>query len=181
MIPSRFRSEILAVILVTTWVNGVGAQEIGASLADLKGLSRGEPHVIVTNTSGQQFRGRISDASESLLSVRIGREVRQFDRAEVREVRVRREDSLVNGALIGAAAGGGATSLIFLDNECRDDPVCYAAVGIYAGIGALAGLGLDALIHRQVVVYSVPPPQRIVSMAPMMEGGRRGVRLMISF
>jgi hypothetical protein len=159
------------------------AQPVASSLAELKGLASAESKVTVTDTKGQKFRGTIADASESLLSLRIGSDIRRFDAADVQSVRVRKEDSLANGALIGAAVGGGLTSLLFLDNECRDDPVCYAAVGVYAGIGALAGLGIDALIHGTVVAYSGPPPgaQRLFTVAPMVARGRRGVWLTIAF
>ena len=85
--------------------------------------------------------------------------------------------------LIGAAAGGGLSSLMFLDNECRDDPVCYTALAVYAGLGALAGLGIDALIHRDIVVYTAPSlsAQRAYIVAPLLERGRNGVRLTIAF
>jgi hypothetical protein len=160
-----------------------GAQPVASSLAELKGLASGEAKVTVTDSNGQEFRGTIADASESLLSLRIGRDIRRFDAADVRSVRVRKEDSLANGALIGGAIGGGLTSLLFLDNECRDDPGCYAAVAVYAGIGALAGLGIDALVHGTVVVYTAPASgaQRRFTVAPMVAHGRKGVLLTIAF
>ena len=72
---------------------------------------------------------------------------------------------------------------MFLDNECRDDPACYTALAVYAGIGALAGLGIDALIHRDVVVYTAPPPsaQRAFTVAPFVARGRSGVRSTITY
>jgi hypothetical protein len=160
-----------------------GAQPAASSLAELKGLASVESKVTVTDTKGQEFRGTIADASESLLSLRIGSDIRRFDVADVRLVRVRKEDSLANGALIGAGVSGGLTSLLFLDNECRDDPACYGAVAFYAGVGALAGLGIDALIHGSVVAYTAPPPggTRLVTVAPMVARGRRGVWLTIAF
>ena len=109
----------------------------------------------------------------------MGRELRCFDAVDVDSVRVRKEDSLANGALIGAAVGSGLTSLIFLDNECRDDPSCYASVAVYGGIGAAAGLIVDALIHRNLVVYAAPSRRGpLLAVGPM---GLKGVRLTIRF
>ena len=97
-------------------------------------------------------------------------------------MRLRKGDSLINGALIGAAMGGGLTSLLFLDNECRDDAACYGAVAAYGGAGALAGLAVDAMIHRTVVVYAAPPGTRqSFTATPIVARRRAGVRLTIGF
>lgn len=180
---SQFRSRLFALVFALTCASFASAQPAASSLEDLKILENTNSRVTVTDTSGREFRGTVVDASDSLLSLRIGSAIRRFAAAEVRSVRVRKEDSLVNGALIGAAVGGGLTSLMFLDNECRDDPACYAAVAVYAGAGALAGLGIDALIHRSVVLYTAPAPgtRRVFTVAPLLVRGRNGVRLSIAF
>ena len=98
---------------------------------------------------------------------------------DVAAIRVRQEDSLLNGALIGAAVGGGLTSLIFLDNECRVAPECYGALAFYTGIGATAGLIVDAWRHGSRTVYAAPSGRgRRLTVAPM---GSRGVRLTLLF
>lgn len=182
MKSTRLRAGLLGLAFAMVSAT-VGAQPVAPSLAELKGLASAESRVTVTDTKGQEFRGTIVDASESMLSLRIGRDIRRFDAPDVRSVRVRKEDSLANGALIGAAVGGGLTSLSVLDNECRDDPACYVAVAVYAGIGALAGLGIDALIHGTVVAYSAPPPgaRHLFTVAPMVTRGRTGVCLTLAF
>ena len=135
--------------------------------------------VTLTDGNGHEFRGTIADVSESRLCLQIGREFRCFEAVDVGSVRVRKEDSLANGALIGAAVGSGLTSLIFLDNECRDDPSCYAAVAFYGGIGAAAGLIVDAFIHGSLVVYAAPSREGpVLTVGPM---GLKGVRLTIVF
>ena len=183
MRSARLCSGFLSLALALMWASATGAQPIAASLGELKGLGSAKSTVTVTDTKSQEFRGTIADASELFLSLRIGSEIRRFAAAEIRSVRVRKEDSLANGALIGAAVGGGLTSLMFLDNECRDDPVRYQAVAVYAGLGALAGLGIDALIHGNVVVYAAPAlgAQHILTLAPIVARGRRGVQLMVEF
>ena len=177
----RCRSALVSLALAVTSAGVASAQPAAASLEDLKSLERAT-RVTVVDTQLRRFQGTIDDASESLLLLRTGSEIRRFEAAEIRSVHVRREDSLVNGTLLGAAVGGGSTSLLFLDNECRDDPVCYKAVVVYAGLGALAGLVIDALIHGTTVVYSAASQsQRPLRVVPMSGGGRRGIGVMIRF
>ncbi len=181
MRPARFRRGMLGLALTLAWASGADAQGLASSLAELAELGHTKT-VIVTDTTGREFRGTMADASESLVSLWIGSQVRSFAAADIRSVRTRKEDSLANGALIGAALGGGLTSLQFLDNECRDDPVCYETTAVYAGLGALAGLGIDALIHASVVVYSAPSGAGpSVTAAPVVANGRRGVRVTVAF
>ena len=179
----RFRSGLLGAVFGLMCASAAGAQQVGVSLEELEILATTDSRVTVTDRNGREFRGTVADASETLLSLRIAGAIHRFGVGDVRTVRVRKEDSLVNGALIGAAIGGGLTSLIFLDNECRDDPGCYAAVAVYASVGALAGLGIDALIHRDVVVYTAPAPgaQGAFTVAPFVARGRGGLRLTIAF
>src|SRR5262245_26336602 len=175
--------EAAAVVIGPSCARPAGAQQPVSSLEELKVLQNTSSSVTVTDTKGQDFRGTVTDASPTQLSLRIGNATRQFPVADVRSVRVRREDSLANGALIGLAVGGGLASLIFLDNECHDDPECYTIVAFDAGIGPLAGLGIDALIHRHAVVYSAPASgaRPAVTVAPLIARGKTGVRLTVAF
>jgi len=180
---SRIARIAGGMIVALAWGSSVHAQQVVSSLDELQPLRDTKAKVTVTDASGHEFRGIIAEASRTQLSLRLGSETRQFAADDVRSVRVRKEDSLLNGALIGAGVLGGLTSLIFLDNECRSDPSCYTAVAVYAGAGALAGLGIDAMIHRQVVVYTASRSngQRAFTVAPWAARGRTGVRVSIAF
>ena len=164
-------------LAVLTRAATASAQPAATSLQQLLHLGT-EKRVTVTDANGRDVRGTIADVSQSRLCLRIGRESRCLDAVDIDSVRVRKEDSLANGALIGAAVGAGVTSLIFLDNECRDDPSCYAAVAFYGGIGAAAGLIIDALIHGSVVVYTAPSRKALLTVRPT---GMMGVRLTLTF
>src|SRR5687768_4820878 len=102
-----FRSGMLGPVLVLAWAGGAAAQPAASSLEQLKALVPAHSKVTLTDTQGHEFRGTIDDASESGLSLRIAGAIRRFDAADVSTVRVRKNDSLVNGALIGAAVTGG--------------------------------------------------------------------------
>jgi len=178
---ARIRSAILSFALPVAWASGASAQPAVKSLEDLKALGAARTVTVVDDRSNQ-FQGTIADASESRLVLRTLGRMREFQAADVREVRVRKDDSLKNGAVIGAAVGGGLTSLAFLDNECHDDPACYKAVVVYAGLGALAGAAIDALIHGTTVLYHAPPrSDRLLTLAPMTGAGRRGIAVMVRF
>jgi len=177
----RVRAVTLGATLALAWASMAGAQTSVASLEDLQALGSAKT-VTVIDTHAQKFQGTIADASESVLWLRIGNQIRRFQAAEIRTVNVRKEDSLKNGALLGAAVSGGLSSLMFLDNECRDDPVCYKALGVYTAAGALVGLAIDAMIHGTTVVYRArSQPPHLVSVVPIAGGGRRGVELTIRF
>jgi hypothetical protein len=160
-------------LLIST---AAGAQPVATTFDQLQRLAS-DRTVIVTDGTGHRFRGRLATVTESQLCVQIRPGLRCFDAPDVATVRVRNEDSLANGAFIGAAVGGGLTSLIFLDNECRDDPSCYGAVAFYGGVGAAAGLIVDALIHSSTVVYTANRGPT-VTLRPM---GLKGLRLTILF
>jgi hypothetical protein len=174
---------MLGPALVLAWGSCAAAQPAASSsLERLKAVVPADSKVTVTDTQGQEFRGTMHDASESGLWLTIDGAIRRFEATDVSSVRVRTSDSLVNGALIGAAVSGGLSSLMFLDNECHTDPVCYQAVAVYAGLGAVVGLGVDALIHRNVVVYTGRPRgQSRFAVAPILARGGRGMRLTLSF
>ena len=176
------RWGVLGVIAGLICAGSAGAQQV-SSLEALQVLANTNTRVTVTDNKGQAFRGTVVDVSERQLGLRIAGAVHQFPVGDIRSVRARKEDTLRNGALIGAAIAGGLTSLVFLDNECRDDPACYAGVAIYTGLGALAGVGVDALIRREVLVYAGPAPAAptVFTVSPFVVRGRRGVRLTIEF
>ena len=181
MTSVRFRSTLVSFALAVTSAGVASAQPAVASLADLKSL-QSATKVTVVDRQRRRLQGTIADASESLLVLRVGREIRRFDAGEIQSVHIRKQDSLVNGALFGAAVGGGLTSLLFLDNECRDDPACYKATAAYAGVGALVGLAIDALIHRTTAIYNAPPPgQRRLQVVPLAGGGQQAIGVMIRF
>jgi hypothetical protein len=170
-------------LVVLGCASAASAQQITSSLEAFKAFANTDSTVTVTDRNGRQYRGIVADASQALLSLKTGDTIHQFAAADISSVRVRKEDPLTNGALIGAALCGGATSLLFLDNECRDDPSCYQAVAVYGGLGAVAGLGIDRLIHGDLLVYTAAASgaERVFRLEPIVARGRNGVRLTIGF
>jgi hypothetical protein len=173
---------LLTAILVGVAASAAAAQPAAESLDELKALAGGST-VTVTDRAGRTFRGTIAEASAGELRLRVGADIRRFAAADVGAVRVRARDSLANGALIGALVGGGLTALVFLDNECRDDPACYQAVAAYAGVGAAVGLGADALIRDELLLYAAPRETAplALTVAPILGPSRTGLRIRLAF
>jgi hypothetical protein len=139
--------------------------------------------VTVLDQTGTRSRGRIIDVRTDQLVIDTGGSARSWSADELREIRRRTKDSVLNGAIIGAAISGGLTSLAYLDNECRGDPVCAKAVVVYAVLGAAAGAGIDALIHANRLIYRKAGDRATWSVAPVLsiDTRRAGVQLSIGY
>ena len=186
MVPARSARTIQMAVALTFAVilpAPVRAQQPVSSLEELKVLQSTNSPTIVTDTTGREFRGALVEASRAGLSLRVGGKTQPFAVADVRSVRVRKEDSLANGALIGLVVSAGLSSLIFLDNECHDDAACYVGVALNSGLGALTGTAIDALIHRHVVVYTAPASggRTGLTVAPVAMRTGAGVRVTLAF
>jgi hypothetical protein len=159
------------------------AQRLTSTLDQLSLVVSKGDLVTVQDQSGTQTRGKIVEVRTDRVVIDIEDNVRTWSADELREVRKRTKDSVLNGAIIGAAIGGGLTSLAYLDNECRGDPICAKAVVVYAAIGAAAGAGIDALIRANRVIYRRSDGRMswIVAPAFSVEQRRAGVQLSIGY
>ena len=161
------------------------AQELAGSFDQLRVLVKPGDTITVVDDSGQRVQGKVSSLSDSALSLTVSGTPRQFLSTEVNTIEKRGPDSLKNGALIGLAIGGGigAAGMIALA-ATADDPGPFVAVGVlmYGGIGAGIGAGFDALIEGRRVIYARSGSARTtLTVAPMLGGSRKGVRVSLRF
>jgi hypothetical protein len=88
--------------------------------------------------------------------------------------RAQGRDSLLNGAVIGAAAGAGAG--VAFTHAGRDSDLGFSQYAdgglVFGALGAGVGVGVDALLDR---VSSGPGAPRRVRIAPTVWRGVRGV------
>jgi hypothetical protein len=123
-------------------------------------VQRLEPgtRVSVTDAGGTEVRGRVSSLSASSLTLNVAEALRQFDPADVRDVR-RDGDPLWNGLAIGA--GVGVLGAALPDNRCSGQPprcddkqvperVTFAVVAITTGIA------VDAWRRDRRSLYGAP-------------------------
>ena len=132
-----------------------------AALAQDRTASRAAPfhtseEVIVTqSTSGQELRGHIVELSPTTLAMLVNGTRIDLPLESVLRIDSR-NDSVKNGAAIGAAVMGGYTAL-----GCGlgfgDTAYCVTYLIVNTGAGALLGAGIDALHKGRTTIYSKPP------------------------
>ena len=162
------------------------AQAIATSFDQLAVLVKPGDKVSVVDASGREAKGRIGTLSRDAMILVTEAGPRQLREGDVATIRQRRGDSLLNGAIIGAAAGTAyfvTLSMHLWDSDGGDVivPTLVAGGVIFAGLGAGAGVGLDALITRRQVIYQKPAGASRVSVVPLVGPGRRGAAVSVKF
>ena len=151
---SRQRTSVTTAALLVMCATSAWAQPPVSSFSRLKDRLVIGQEITVTDSSGGRAVGRLSDMSDTFLHLLVDTDTRTFTAEDTRRVQQRRSDSLINGLLIGAAAGAGYGLYWYLrdPNECSNS-VCASDLAIGAGIGAVIGLAIDAAIKENVTVY----------------------------
>ena len=152
----------LALAFALAQAPAAAAQQSRARALDdwsaLRTLSRGQK-IVVRTKDGDRLTGRFDSASDLLLNYEEdnGRKV-SLTRESVKLVQLNRGKSRLNGALLGAAIGGGGGLTLGGWAYAQDDfnasiiaaPALLGA-GIGAGIGAALGKG-----NKNETVYEAP-------------------------
>jgi hypothetical protein len=138
--------------------------------------------VWITDPRGQEEKSRIVDVSGDVVTTAVGEDIRRLRTTDVRRVRVRHSDSVINGALIGAgvavASGLALCSLTEPWANCRDDVGPMLRIG---ALGAGVGIGIDALIRGRKTIYDAAQGSVRLHATPLVIGRKKGVRVMLSF
>lgn len=130
-----------------------------------------EEVIVIQSGSGEEFRGRLVELSPTTLGLLVNG--KRVDLPLESVVRIDgRNDSLKNGALIGAAVMGGLS--VVGCQGFNSGAQCAAGVILNTGIGALIGTGIDALRKGRTTIYSKPAA---VAVAPSGRGARVQVKL----
>ena len=174
------------VIVVLLSGNRVDAQGVASSFDQLTVLVKPGDKIRVVDATGTPAEGRIEALSRDKLTLMTEVGARQFGELDVATIRQRRGDSLKNGAIIGAVAGATyyVTLLaIFWDVDGGEPIASTAWIGglLFSGMGAAAGVGIDALITRRQVIYQKPAVESRIRVAPLIDRGRRGARVIVTF
>lgn len=167
------RGLVFAASLILIPAAGVAlAQTIATSFNDLPALIKPGDTVFVTDVKGRSLTGRIGELMPTSLELTARRRapdgtepfvtVARFSEPDVRQIRVQRPDSVVNGTLIvglGVALGIAAlpAAAIFCNPNYEDGmplSTCLSFLGIVGGIGAGTGVAIDAArVERRMVYY----------------------------
>jgi len=158
---------LLLILALSLAPRAARAQTTVTSLADLRQVLKNGQTIVVTDASGQRFKGKLRDVSTSPPSlVILTPGPRTFPEGSIAEIRT--TDSVLNGALIGGAIGTGLAVWDYLidPSEPGNGPIFAVAIGLGTAIGA----GIDALIDG-----------RRVTIAPIGGRDRRGVQVSVRF
>jgi hypothetical protein len=136
----------------------------------------------ITESSGHEYKATILNVSGHIVTVTAGRQTRSLSTADVRRVRVRQSDSLMNGALIGAgsavASGLWFCTLMESWENCRDDSGSIAAI---TALGAGIGVAIDALLRDRRTLYEAGTSSTELRIAPMLAPHARGLQIALRF
>jgi hypothetical protein len=166
-----------------TWVE---AQEVASSFDQLSVLVKPGDKITVVDVNGRETKGQIGKLSRDALILVTSAGPRQLGDADVATISQRRDDSVVNGAIIGAVAGTAyflTAAALLRDSDGGDVIIPTAVAGglLFAGLGAAAGAGIDALISRRQVIYRKPAGRSGISISPVFGHGRRGAAVTVTF
>ncbi len=176
----------LVCVLLCAGGTSVHAQEIASSFEQLAVLVKPGDKITLVDVTGQETNGRIGKLSADALILVTSAGSRQLGEVDVAAITQRRDDSLKNGAIIGAVAGAAyyATAAALFAGIDEGEVIIHTAIAggvLFAGLGAAAGVGIDALISSRQVIYQKPAGRSTVSVSPMFGHGRRGAAVRVRF
>lgn len=186
----RHYSAVVLAVVFWCGISGpsqVSAQQV-SSFEQLQLLVKPGDKIEVIGTDGQSSKGKIESLTPAKLRLAIKGSVRDYAQKDALLIKQKRSDSLANGAIIGAVAGGGLTGGLFIaycsGGECDGEAgSVVAATLIYAGLGAAIGVGVDAMFKHRQTIYKSPEQTALKSLrvAPIFTDGRKGAVMRVSF
>lgn len=142
--------------------------------------------VRITDSSGALVQGKLIDLTPTTVRVKAGWSVKELRKSDIREIQKRKEDSVLNGALIGLGVGLAAGAATAYGTCSHPDSECEAiANAVFIPIGAGGGLAAGALIDRSMhkfeTVFRSRTSARSWFVAPVLAKERRGVTIVVRF
>jgi hypothetical protein len=149
---TRSVSAALGVVLAGCLVpSGVSAQSLPFGLTSVEST---RPLSIVQESPYPPLRGQLLKAGEDTITLIVDGHPVDVPLARVTRIDVG-GDSLLNGALIGAAAMGGWCAAVCGQGLTRRGSLPFAVL-VNGGVGALIGAGIDRLNGRGRPIYVRP-------------------------
>jgi len=147
----------------------IQAASAGSALAQAAQSTAGATVFVTPTDDGPELRGRLVSFGPETLTLLSNGQRTTLPISRVQRIDLH-DDSLKNGAIIGASIYGGLALLaIGADPELRSDPMFIPVVLIQAGVGALLGTAIDALhrgrtpLYRRTTSLSVAPARKGVA------------------
>jgi len=132
--------------------------------------------VRIVEWSGRVVSGDVAGlTADALALARGGRATERVARADIREVSIRRHDSLRNGLFVGFAGTAIPYCALAISNDSAVQ--CGLAAAFIGGLGAGLGALVDAAITRREVVFRAGAPSVAVAVWPVGAGFGAGVAM----
>jgi hypothetical protein len=178
----KTRALILLIVVCSAAAGSVvSAQTPPGAQPNLETTLQPGMTVWITQSGGREKKARVVGVSGDVVTTSAGGDMQRLRTTDIIRVRARRSDTVINGALIGAA--GAVASGLFLCRltepwEICRDPGPILRIG---AVGAGLGIGMDALIRGRRTIYEAPPSTLRLRVAPTMAGRSTGVQVSFSF
>jgi hypothetical protein len=169
--------SVLAVF-ITLAPNPAPAQPVATSFEELRQVLKPGQTVLVTDSSGQQIKGRVAQLPRSPSSlVLLAPKARTFAEGTVTEIRA--TDSLLNGALIGGGIGIALATWDYLIDPSEPGNAAIFAVAITGGTAI--GAGIDRVIAGGRVLYRSRPQRPSLRISPFAHRDCQGLVVSVRF
>jgi len=176
----RLGALMLAATLFPTATHGQqppGTAAPGVSFDEMASRVTVGATLIVADTSGRRFSGRLTALSSDALSILTGGRTLTFREEQVHEVQQRLRDSKRDGAAIGFLAGWLVPAAICARrSDSSETSACVLDTLLLGGLPGIAiGAAVDAAHAKTVTVFRSSGSARVV-LSPFVGERRLGVR-----
>ena len=184
---------LVSVPLLVVTPRQASAQVVATSFEELRALVKPGDTIDVIDPSGRKTKGRLGELSASSLELLVrktgpdGRETfvpkARLSQGDVRQIVLERRDSLLNGTLIGLAAGAGPWLLAWPKlRGTETEPAAPLGALIGGAIGAATGAAIDAMITERTTVYLTPGQRSSrLQVSSLLSKSAAGVRMSVRF
>ena len=180
----RLGALVMAVALLPSMAHAQATANAATTFAEIASRSNVKTgaSLVVTDSSGQRIRGKLTTVSGDALSIWVDGRTRTFTNQQVREVQHRLKDSKIEGALIGLAAGWLVPSIVCTSRSDSSETLgCVLDTLLLGGLPGLAiGAAIDAAQAKTVTVFRSSASTRI-AVAPVVTARGLGIRASIRF
>jgi uncharacterized protein YcfJ len=149
--------------------------QYAATFEELPAATKAGQKLFVFDREGNEIRGRLAGVTADTVTLRVQHATRELTRDQITLIRTPAQDSVLNGAAIGAAVTGGFTLLSFAGCD-----TCTGAGALVLG-GMLWGAGIGAIIDACILtprdVYRVG--KRHVDVQPVVTPSARGASIAV--
>jgi len=169
----RSVTNLLVIVIVLAAAAVPASAQYAATFDELPGATKPGQKLLVFDDEGNEIRGRLAGVTADTVTLRVKEGTRELTRDHITLIRTPSQDSVLNGAAIGAAVTGGFMLLSFMecDNCTGVGTFVLGAAAWGAGIGAI----IDACILTPRDVYRAG--KRHVDVRPVVTPNARGATL----